>query len=950
MSKDVYIRAYTKPKNESHHNYYKSKQNDHYTRPDRILFFDTETTDDERQSLKFGYFEIYDKEKLEVCGVFCNDKIQQRELEILRIYCNATGIPLMTRKEFVDDVFYPEVFYKETYCVGFNLPFDIGRIAIDYGDAREKSMRKGFSFKLSNNMKYPRVLIKHVSNTISFIKLGRSLDKSRWNFRGNFLDLRTLGWAIRNKKYSLQSACEDFNTPIRKIKVREHGRITKDYIGYCINDVKSTYEVFRAMLMEYEKHDIDLPITKAYSPASIGKALLEKIGIKRASEKIRNIPDSMLGYLMSTYYGGRSEVRIRKKPVPVVDMDFLSMYPTVCTLMELWKFITCDHIKYEECTDEIIELIGKIRLEDLTNQGIWRKLHVIVEVEPHSDILPVRGKYDDDGKSLNIGINYLEGNGMKLWYTIHDVIVSKLLTGKTPTVSKAIRFVPLGIQEGLRPMKFLGRPINPQEDFFKVLIEYRNELKSRMKNITNNLNQYRELDSNQYITKIIANATSYGIFIEVDTVEEESEVEVFGIDNFTTFKNKIEKTGKMFNPIIGVLITGASRLLLGMAEAFVNKNNGYIAFCDTDSIAVNPELADDVQEFFRPLNPYNFKDDLLKIEDDNYKRTKDSSQDYSIDPRKEPLLFYGISAKRYVLYRKDGSRIEIIKNSEHGLGYLQSPFENKDWIVDFWQKALDDYYNNNYFGNNVLYSEYPAVSKQVVSSATIMKGFDKLNENKDYDNKIKPFNFFLVGSGVVNKKTKEPIIPLIPFSKVLNNVTKQPFVDYKTGLIHLGEEYWRNLSEVYTGYFNHKEVKFDNDIGCLQRKSITIKNIIHIGKESSNLELTNIIGIGNDVDNVEEYRQINDLKLKRNSKLRNYIDKQFDIIKNRILDLHQVNLSRFGIHKIMLYRVKKSIKDGTDKGLSKLTKWKFINCYSYLHKPKLNSTEMAVQPLLVKRR
>jgi len=734
MSMDVYIRAYTKPKNESPRNYDKSKQKKRYTKPNRILVFDTETTDDERQSLKFGYFEIYDNNKREFYGIFYNERlVKKKELDILREYSKVTGIELMTRKQFVDDVFYPEVLYKGTYCVGFNLPFDISRIAIDFGYAREKTMTNGFSFKLSNNMQNPRVLVKHVSNTISFIKLGRSLDKSRRNFRYNFLDLRTLGWAIRNKKYSLESACKDFNTPIRKIKVKEHGKITKGYIDYCVNDVKSTYSLSSTMSKEYEKYEIDLAITKAYSPASIGKALLYKMGIIRAAEKILDIPDTVLGYVMSTYYGGRSEVRIRKKPVPVVYMDFLSMYPTVCTLMELWKFITCDHIKYEAYTDEIIELIDKIRSEDLTNREIWKKLHVIVEVEPHSDILPVRGKYDDDGASLNIGINYLDGNGMRLWYTIHDVIVSKLLTGKTPKITKAIRFLPGEKQEGLKSIQFLGRKIDPSnEDFFKVLIEYRNEIKSRMKKVARNSSQYKKLDSNQYITKIIANSTSYGIFIQVDTEEEESEVEVFGLDNFTTFKNKVEKTGPMFNPIIGVLIAGASRLMLGMAEAFANNNDGYIAFCDTDSIAINPELAYQMQKLFSQLNPYNFKEDVLKIEDDNYKRTKDGSQDNSIDPEKEPLLFYGISAKRYVLYRKNDSKIAIIKNTESGLGGLQSPFgKGKDWIEDFWTNSLYDYYNNNgYCGNNVLYSEYPTLSKQVISTRTIMKRFDNLNENK----------------------------------------------------------------------------------------------------------------------------------------------------------------------------------------------------------------------------
>ena len=609
---DIYVRAYAKPKqsaakptDESDNDLAAVKSEQHYAKPSRMLILDTETTNDEKQTLKFGYFEIYQDGQLEFHGIFHNENIiREKELVILTEYCNTNNIPLMTRKQFNDQIFYPEVFFKQTCCVGFNLPFDISRIALDFGYARDKTMLGGFSFKLSINMEFPRILVKHISNTMSFIKFGRSLIKYTSGFKGKFVDLRTLGWAIRNKKYSLESACNEFNTEIQKRKVTQRGKITTDYIDYCIYDVEATHSLFIAMLKEYQKYDVNLEINKAYSPASIGKALLHKMGITEASSKISQIPDTILGYVMSAYYGGRSEVRIRKTPTPAVYLDFLSMYPTVCVLMDLWKFVSSDHVEYLDCTSEVIELVDSITLEKLTDKALWKQLTVIVEVEPHGDILPVRARYD--GQTHGIGINHLEGDGKRLWYTIHDVIVSKLLTGRTPKITKAIRFVPSGLQKDLQPIEFLGRQIDPaKDDFFKVLIEYRKELQIKAKNLPAGSQEHSELQSNQYITKIIANATSYGIFIELNEENEESEVEVFGVDNFSTLRTKVEKTGSMFNPILAVLITGASRLMLGMAEAFVSKNNVYYAFCDTDSIAVNPELAKDLQAFFQRRYQFN---------------------------------------------------------------------------------------------------------------------------------------------------------------------------------------------------------------------------------------------------------------------------------------------------------------------------------------------------------
>src|SRR2546427_3277275 len=160
-------------------------------------------------------------------------------------------------------------------------------------------------------MEHPRVLVKHINNTMSIIKFSRSIIKYTNGFRGNFVDLRTLGWAVRNKKFTLETACKEFNTKIQKKKA-QHGTTNAEYIDYCINDVKSTYSLFGAMFEEYEKYTIDLELSKAFSPASIGKALLRKMGIADTSQKISTISDSLLGYVMSTYYGGRSEVRIRK--------------------------------------------------------------------------------------------------------------------------------------------------------------------------------------------------------------------------------------------------------------------------------------------------------------------------------------------------------------------------------------------------------------------------------------------------------------------------------------------------------------------------------------------------------------------------------------------------------------------------------------------------------------
>jgi len=117
------------------------------------------------------------------------------------------------------------------------------------------------------------------------------------------------------------------------------GEVTEEYIDYNRRDVLATWELAEKLLEEYGKHPVTLRVTKAYSPASIGKAYLREMEIKAILERQPNFPKEYLGYAQSAFFGGRASAHIRKVPVPVVYCDFLSMYPTVNSLMNLWRFV-----------------------------------------------------------------------------------------------------------------------------------------------------------------------------------------------------------------------------------------------------------------------------------------------------------------------------------------------------------------------------------------------------------------------------------------------------------------------------------------------------------------------------------------------------------------------------------------------------------------------------------
>ena len=51
---------------------------------------------------------------------------------------------------------------------------------------------------------------------------------------------------------------------------------------------------------------------------------------------------------MCAFFGGRSECRIRKTSLPVVYIDFLSMYPSVNALIGRWRLVIDREIAIDE--------------------------------------------------------------------------------------------------------------------------------------------------------------------------------------------------------------------------------------------------------------------------------------------------------------------------------------------------------------------------------------------------------------------------------------------------------------------------------------------------------------------------------------------------------------------------------------------------------------------------
>lgn len=861
-----------------------------------VLVFDTETTTDASQALRFGAYQVYEGDMLYEAGLFHEPgALAEDEVAVLADCANTHRLVLRTRESFVDEIFYKIGYELRATIVGLNLPFDLSRIAIRHGSAR-RDMRGGFTFTLSRDKRWPAVQIKHLSQRISLLRFAapfrqrssrseRKRGHRRPVRRGFFVDIRTLAAALYSQSFSLGRLADFLKVRTRKLATDEHGQtLSADYVNYAVQDVQATWECYDKLRRRYQGLGLtNTPVHKIFSEASLGKAYLKAMGVKPWRE-IQTCPPDLLAKIMSAYFGGRSEVRIRRELRQVMLCDFLSMYPTVCTLMGLWRFVIAQGMTWRDGTDEIRELLDNLTLSDLQNPLTWPKLTVLVQVVPDKDIFPVRARYEEMGQAT-IGLNHLTSD-VPLWFTFADCLASKLLNGRAPEIANALIFEPNAKQQSLKPVAISGNPaytVDPRtDDFYRHLIELRTELKHK-RECANGPNR-EALDTEQNALKIAANATSYGVFVEVNVKERAKRQRTLvhnGVfDPFEVETDKEEAPGIYFHPLLATLITGAARLMLAITERLVHDRGLEWSFCDTDSMAIaKPEELDGAEfservqaivAWFEALNPYAFGGSVLKIEDVN------SSLD---DPtRYEPLYCWAVSAKRYALFNLDHERRPILrKASAHGLGHLLAPYGETNpalhipkpkvalnklgvelWQHDLWWTILRSSLNGDPDTVDLGFHpalEQTAVSRYAATTPMLLAWFNRYNEARPYSRQVKPFNFLLSPSltpfgsneesGALTdgkrsrlRRQKRALKPVAPFERNPSRESLNPF-DRETGdpvPVDMLKTYRQALAQ----YHLHPESKFLNgdylDRGTTQRRHVRVLSVEHIGKEANRWE------------------------------------------------------------------------------------------------------------------
>jgi hypothetical protein len=915
----------------------------HWRRPHQVFVFDTETRTDTAQALTFGSYRYFEHGICLEEGLFFGNDLPRADRAKLEAYVKTHAaatdwrrgvreLRLLSRREFLEKL-YAAGFDGRGLIVGFNLPFDLSRLAVDFGNAKDKRFAGGFSLALWEyqdkdgkwriNKYRPRIAIKHIDSKRALKGFTGTFDadpddlipegsetgepEDKYKFRGHFLDLRTLAFVLTDRGHSLASACKAFGVEQGKLTVERHGVVTPEYIDYNRRDVEATAALASKLLEEYDRFDVELQETQAFSPASLGKAHLRKMGIAPILER-QAIEKRHLGYAQSAFFGGRTSAHIRKVPVPVVYTDFLSMYPTVNALMGLWKYLIAEEVSVVPVdVSETVDFLRTITPEKLFDPQTWTRLPAFARVIPDGDILPTRATYSVESNDYQVALNHLYASSDDpkdgLWYALPDLAASVLLTGRVPTIVDAFTIKARGTLSSLRKITLRGTvPIDPRtQDFFRTVIEER-------KRLANNpaLSDEERKRLNKAL-KVLANATSYGIFAEMRREEALKDVPVtcYGIDPdpFMCKVRNPERPGEYCFPPLASLITAAARLMLALLERCVTDLGGTYAMEDTDSMAIVatqrgglfecvggthrkggksaikalswPQVRA-IAKRFETLNPYDLKGSVLKIEEDNF------------DPKTErqrQLWCLAISAKRYTLFLRDkdgepallreGVNNKEDRYSEHGLGHLLNPAdpesEDRNWIAQAWLAIV-----RRSLGlptKPLRFQKRVAVGRTTVSSPAVMKSLRTLNKGNTYDKQIKPFNFIL---SCHVRKLGHPIGAdperfhlIAPYE---TDPRKWETMRWTDQYSKVGKRYRISASALHGSrtmaavksygtvlreYEYHPEAKCADatgapcrkqTVGSLGRRHIAIDGFVFIGKESNKLEQVEEGGVPSESD------------------------------------------------------------------------------------------------------
>lgn len=485
----------------------------------------------------------------------------------------------LTRKKFEERVLEPihaannDDEAADKVLVAHNAPFDLGMMGTAYNGSLDAGIVDPTEYDRAvqyRNITYFGMSAGQFGHMYKFIDMSKG---------GGKLDIPVADTSVVAKSLwlpaGLTALSEELDGVEASTESDHDGQLDAEYIEYCADDVRATTDAYDALSGRLSRMFGDIDLCNIFSTASLGKSVLKRMGYNRTGYSVE-----ALDVIPAAYFGGNTDARITGDITDNVRyMDVLSQYPTASELTDVWRFMQAETVDIERVP---VDSLPELTADDLRDPDAWKAASdYYVAVDAKGAKLPVRTSLTED-YTTKVHIADVEHgtDANQTMYHYFDVVSAGILGDSSDYELKAAyKAVPTGKQD-LEATEVGGTEIPADANVMAKAIQERKRLQA----------EYGGSNAETMALKITANSL-YG------TTAERLVKEVDG--------EKHDIAGTFYNPHVAATITAAGRAMLAFGERVAEDNGGELVYCDTDSLTVPEPVADDVQDAFTDLNPYD---------------------------------------------------------------------------------------------------------------------------------------------------------------------------------------------------------------------------------------------------------------------------------------------------------------------------------------------------------
>lgn len=309
-----------------------------------------------------------------------------------------------------------------------------------------------------------------------------------------------------------------------------------------------------------------LDLARISSPGAVAAQIPARFRIQAPLHKFA-LTDAEHARWAEAFHGGwcDAEPRLLGVPFQTASADVSSCFPLVAHQLGWWELLTAERVKRRIVTLALRRLC-ELAATDPTaalDPKVWARFGVtLVEVLPDDERWPVEVEdvHRPDGRMEVVRVT---SSQRPMFYAWPDVMAAAVLVGRVPRILQAVRYEPVGHQEGLRSRVPIlpGLVLDVDEDPAVALVRRRRQAKAAGESCLSD-----EL-------RVIVNSLVYGNLCRFDeTRRKEGRKWTLA-----------ERPGPWtFFPIASSVSAGA-RLLLATLDRMFSDLGSLVAYRDTDS-------------------------------------------------------------------------------------------------------------------------------------------------------------------------------------------------------------------------------------------------------------------------------------------------------------------------------------------------------------------------------